>query len=375
MANTKTRFLTALRQLALLSPGGRMSLPEVFALLRGLVGCDTLNMFWHDAHCKVVDLTPGGPLSMAVMADYMENFAPYDELQRMAGGLPSQVYRSGLGAYRCSASPDFDYHALQRSELYNRILRPTGYGWGAGVLCRHPDGTPMGGVGLGRELGSADFGTEGIRCLAQAQPWIEHLLRRQPDPSQGGFFAPDATAALAVLDAQGKILFSSAGALSLLHQAADTAHSGPSLRRSVQGDVDHLLRRIARPLTAALNGVTVPPPTLTIANRWGRFQLRAYALSAFETGVPMQITLHVERHVPLSLRLFRSPRFLALSSREREVCLHIVAGRSHTEIGREMAIKPSTAIYFTRQAYMKLGITRQAELLPALLNEAQTAVG
>jgi hypothetical protein len=60
---------------------------------------------------------------------------------------------------------------------------------------------------------------------------------------------------------------------------------------------------------------------------------------------------------------------------KREICLHVLAGRSHSEIAREMAIKPSTVIYFTRQLYLKLGITRQAELLPALLSEMPSPTG
>ncbi|HLF98301.1 MAG TPA: helix-turn-helix transcriptional regulator [Methylococcaceae bacterium] len=375
MAHRKTHVLTALRQLALLSPGGCMALPEAFALLRGLVGCDTLNMFWHDARCNLVDFTPGAPISMTVLADYVENFAPHEEPMRLAGMATRQTFQSGQLTYCCSESADFDHRALKKSEFYNRVLKLTGYGWVAGVICRHPDGTPLGGIGLGRELHRDDFGEQEIRYLAQAQPWIEHLLRRQAEPRQAELYTADGAAASALLDAQGKILFSSPGALSLLHLAADTAHSGPPLRRSAQGDVDHLLRRIARPLAAALNGLAALPPALTISNRWGRFHLRAYAMSAFEAGTPMQISLHIERQVPPSLRVFGSPRFLALSPREREVCLHVLAGRSHSEIAREMAIKPSTVIYFTRQLYLKLGITRQAELLPALLSETPSPIG
>jgi hypothetical protein len=94
------------------------------------------------------------------------------------------------------------------------------------------------------------------------------------------------------------------------------------MQQTVQGDVSVLLRRFSNSIAAAMNTLSALPPSLVVNNRWGRFHLLAYVLNPFERGLPMQISLHVERLVPLSLALFHLPNFLNLSPREREVCLH-----------------------------------------------------
>lgn len=352
-----------------------MALPEVFRLMRELVGGEFMAMYWHDANHNVVDFTPSGPMDMPVLMDFLENFAPHEELQRSAGMLPRTCYQAGLNVYHTTRSQDFDYHSLKKSEFYNRILKAIGFGRSAGVLCRRSDGTPLGGIGIGRPLDAADFGKRDLSHLNHAQHWIEHLLHRDFKPPVGELHVADGTTGLLILDAKGRVLSSSPGALELLYQAADASYTQESLRRNLQGDVDYILRRIAFPVAAAANGLPTLPPSLNLNNRWGRFQLRAYALNAHETGVPFQTSLYVEKQLPVTLRVFQAPRFLALSPRQREVALHILAGRSYTEIAAEMGVKPSTVTYFTRQLYMKLHISRQSELLPALLDEVEPATG
>lgn len=373
MPKSSANTITMLRQLAVLSPGGRMALPEVFRLMGDLVSSEFMAMYWHDANHNVVDFTPSGPIELSVLMDFLENFAPYEELQRAAGMLPRECYQAGLNIYHSTRSRDFDYHALKKSEFYNRILKSIGFGQSSGVLCRRSDGTPLGGIGIGRPLDGRGFSKQDLLHLSHAQHWIEHLLHRDFKPAVGELHVADGTTGLLILDAAGKALSTSPGALELLYQAADASYTTDGLRRNLQGDVAHILRRIAFPVAAAANGLPALPPALSLNNRWGRFQLRAYAMNAFETGVPLQISLYIEKQVPVTLRLFQAPRFLALSPRQREVALHILDGRSYTEIAGQMGVKPSTVTYFTRQLYMKLHISRQSELLPALLEEMEPA--
>ncbi len=365
------KVLVAIRQLALLSSGGYMALPEMLALMRGLVGCDGINMFWTDAEGRVTDFSPSEPMQVGLAIDYVENFAAHEARQRVAGMLPRPYFQAGQLTYRSSASEHFDRRGLERSDIYNRILKRIGFGWGAGALCRRPDGVALGGLGVGRELRARDFSGRDVACLNEAQPWIEHLLRRNAEPAAREPYLADAATATLVLDVHGGILSASSGALLLLHQAADVPLRGGGDRK---GEMSRLLRHFARTTDAVLHGRPASPPAMTIGNRWGRFHLRAYPLHAFETGSPMHVSLHIERQVPYSIGLFRSPRFLALSAREREVALHILAGRSHVESAAAMGVKPSTAIYFTRQLYAKLDISRQTDLLPTLLRAPDAAL-
>ncbi len=359
--------LLALRQLALTAPAATAALPEVFALLRGMVGCETISIYWHDAGFNITNIVHAESAPLAVQADFIENFAPHEELQRVAGMLPRAVYQTGEGTYRSSASPHFDVQALKHSEFYNRILRPIGNGWGAGLLCRGQDGGPLGGIGMGRALHARDFNAREMQSLREAQPWVQHLLRRDAISPDDGAFVSSGESASLLLDATGKLLSASAGGLDLLHLAAGTTLTGALLRKSAQGDVQSLLRSFVQPLLRLPQEPLAAPPSRTLHNAWGRFCLRAYVLHGADGGAQPQISLHIERQVPLALRLFRAPRFLELSPRERETCLHLLAGRSHTGVAQAMGVKPATAIYFTRQIYQKMEIQRQAELLPALL--------
>jgi DNA-binding CsgD family transcriptional regulator len=56
------------------------------------------------------------------------------------------------------------------------------------------------------------------------------------------------------------------------------------------------------------------------------------------------------------------PPLAALSPREREVCLGILAGRKTEAIAGEMGVAPSSVVTFRRRAYAKLGITSRSAL-------------
>ncbi|WP_212524503.1 helix-turn-helix transcriptional regulator [Actibacterium sp. MT2.3-13A] len=56
------------------------------------------------------------------------------------------------------------------------------------------------------------------------------------------------------------------------------------------------------------------------------------------------------------------PPLAALSSREREVCLGILAGKKTEAIAGEMGVAPSSVVTFRRRAYAKLGISSRGAL-------------
>jgi len=365
------KHLIALRQLALTAPGGRMSLNEAVGLLQHIVPTDNSAIFWMNKQSDVIDIHQNLDLPLAVVQDYLQNFmhttGPNGE--EASGFTIRQVvadnHRVWVGNQLC------DYKQYVRSEFYNRIASPTHLARISAVPLKHADGTPQAVIVFGRLLDAPDFNPAEIDCLKQAQPWLEHLGRKDYIAATDTSYFNGEESASILIDADGKVLSTSPFALILLHQAADTPLAHKPLKQTVQGDVSVLLRRLSSSVTNAMNSQFALPPSLTINNRWGRFLLHAYVLNAFETGTPMQISLHIERKVPLSLSLFRSPRFLELTPREREVCLHSLAGLEYKEIAREMGIKPSTVIYFTRQLYRRLNIYKQSELLPALMQEAE----
>jgi DNA-binding CsgD family transcriptional regulator len=306
-----------------------------------------------------------------IVQDYLENFQHVlgQDGEEAAGFTMTQAHATGQRVV--DGTPRRNHAAFMRCAFYNRVLKFMHGGWVAALPLRHADSSPLASVNVGRALSTVPFSHPELALLEQVQPWLEHLARKEGKQAGDAAFIGNGGSASLLIDAQGKVLSASAFALTLLHQAADTPVADRiPLQQTVQGDVSILLRRFSGSIANAMNALSALPPSLVVNNRWGRFHLLAYILNSFEAGMPMQISLHIERQVPLSLGLFRLPSFLNLSPREREVCLHILAGLSHTEIAREMRIKPSTVIYFTRQLYQRLDIHRQVDLLPALMRAA-----
>lgn len=367
-SSSPKKTLMALRLLALTAAGGRMALIEASRLLRQVVPVDNSMILWQDEQCNIVDVYQIVDVPLFLVQDYLENFmhTTGEDGEEAAGFTLRQLQLSGRRI--ANGSDTRDHHKFLNAPFYHRFIKQMAGFWAAGMPLRTIDGKPIAVANFGRALNGSDFNQKELAFLEQAQPWMEHLARKEGKVGTDAACIGDGESASLLIDAHGKVLSASAFALTLLHQAADTPMSDRvSLQQTVQGDVSVLLRRFSSSIAAAMNALSVLPPSLVINNRWGRFHLLAYVLNPFERGLPLQISLHVERQVPLSLGLFRLPNFLNLSSREREVCLHILAGLGRTEIAQEMHVKPSTIIYFTRQLYQRLDINRQSELLPALM--------
>lgn len=365
MARPQSKSLSALRQLALVAYGGEVSARTAIELLTQDVGVDGASLLWLDKQSEMVNATFCTPVPPSVVLDYQDYFVSRPHLE-MASGISAKLAQQS-GARVCTTRGRRNERDFIRSEFYNRIARPSGYGHYAALPIRNADGVPLACLHLGRELRRSDFSDAEIRSLEQAHSWIEHLLQRKDVPETDTAWGVSGESASLILSGKGKILSASPGALWLVHQAADSSFSGTLWKRSAQGDVANLLVRIVKPAVAALHDFRALPPTLSVRNRWGKFHLRSYVMSAMVPGEPVQISLHVERHVPASLRLFKNPQFLALTAREREAVLLILSGHTHTEMAAKLGVKPSTAIYYIRQIYLKLGITRQTELLHKLM--------
>lgn len=369
MAAKPAKTLSALRQLACLGLPGKTILPEAIELLRALVGFDTHGVFHVDGQCRITDAYIPPDVPAFVLLDYVENFHNRPDGEGTVGPTMTQALNGGLRTVH--ASRFIERQAFVKTDFWNRIMRPAGMGWRMRVPLR--EGTrPLANLDLGRCISVRDFSASDTRLLEQVHPWLCHALAHDGAATPDGAepFLPTGDSGTAVLDAGGRVVAASAGAVALLHQAAGVPLVQHNPRVALQEDAQTLLRRLAQAVGASLAGKPTLPPAGVVRNAHGTFHLRAYALDASAPGTPMQVSLHIERRAPLSLRLFRSPRFLALSARERDVCLGVLAGRSHTEIARRLGIKPSSVIHHTRSLYLRLSIGGRKELLPALLGES-----
>lgn len=113
--------------------------------------------------------------------------------------------------------------------------------------------------------------------------------------------------------------------------------------------------------------------SVLIAGQSRRMILNVYRHSQDRETAPHEALLFMGR---LALLHFESADvakyplpLAALSEREREVCLGVLAGKKSEAIAGEIGVAPSTVTTYRRRAYEKLGISSRAALFAICRNE------
>lgn len=360
-------LLAALRQLSCQGLPDKMALPESLGLLRQMVGFDMEVGIHVDDRCRLVDAHVPPQVALADLREYAAHFyARSTEKSQAVGWTTQQVMASGLAVVQ--GSQIVSRQALACSELYNRVLRRYDMGWILQVPLR--DGPrPLACLVLTRPFTQHDYRERELHLIRQAQPWLCHALARVAiHDAEHQQPAPEAVeAGLLVIDGAGRLVHSSDGALRLLHLAAGEPLTEHSLTHAARGQVDALWRRLTAAVFAVAAGHGTVLPAGGVRNAHGYFRWRAYALEAHAPGMPTHMALHVERRLPLAAQLFRAPRFLALSARERDVALALAHGRSREETANALGVSPSSVVSYVRSLYRKLGVSQAKDVAGALL--------
>lgn len=360
---TPARALAAIRQLACLGLPDKSVMPEMIALLLKLVNFETYGLFHTAQNCEVIDALVHPDIPMAILQDCGDNFQNRSDGDGVTGLTLAQRMR-----HRDIVQPGPNPRVLMHTEFYQRILRPVEMGWMATLplrngqeylaffVCSRPHALP-------------NFSPCELRLLGAAHPWLCHALARKAGLADNAdeLTLPAAESALLMLSESGKILSASAGGLYLLYRSAAVPLASPHSIDAMPVNVQLLLARIAQRLARSLHGKTTQPPATIVRNEYGIFHLRAYACEAFTADAPLQMSLHIERHVPIRQRLFSAPVFLSLSARERDVALGMLSGQTQQKIAQNLGIKASSVIHHTSLLYQRMNIQTQKELLAGLL--------
>jgi DNA-binding CsgD family transcriptional regulator len=75
----------------------------------------------------------------------------------------------------------------------------------------------------------------------------------------------------------------------------------------------------------------------------------------------------IERRVPRLLATFRRVERLALTSREKELCLLLARNPARQDLADEMGVGANTVITHLRNIYGKLGVRSRAALIETIL--------
>lgn len=103
-------------------------------------------------------------------------------------------------------------------------------------------------------------------------------------------------------------------------------------------------------------------------NAWGgEFVFRAYPLSTRYEPDNL-IAVVIERHESMPITLRRTLRTLPVTARQREVCLLLSYGYTHTRTGQRMQVSKHTATDYVRKIYDKLDVRSQDQLMKKLMN-------
>ena len=253
-------------------------------------------------------------------------------------------------------------------DFYNLVWRPCHHHHTLQCLIPQSNGF-MGTLLLARPRSAPGFSSADKAMLLRLTPYLEHGMQATPqaeaDPAGSG------ESGMFVMDAQGKLVFSSGKATELLMLAKRPAYPvGTSARVFGEIEIPPALLRLCRNLEGIFRGKDAEPPMLVHDNARGRFVFRAQWLDPVMGEAQGLIGVTVEHREPAALRLLRCIGELPLSPGQMEVCLLLAQSHSHESIGQRLNIKLSTVKDHTRKIYDKLGIRQREELLGRLAGEA-----
>lgn len=279
--------------------------------------------------------------------------------------------------------------AFKRSEFYEVMCRPAGvdHGWDGFIQV---GGQVRAALALWRPAGMPPVSTTEAGQLEALFPHLSRLLAAEvPADAQGaptpvglpaGRLLPSDERALAVVDAQGRIVHACAQARRMLWYLAH-----PDFRQgaaAVGGPDSHAaVTEVSRRLTALLRHEPAPVPALELRNQWGAFAVHGFLLGGpANAGEPAGASatgplfgLQLGRRLPAEVLAVRRMAELPLSFKQKELCLCLVRGLRPPQIEAELGIKPTTQKDYLARIYAKLQIGTREALLDRLLHPPRVA--
>lgn len=352
--------MASVQRLAALGLPDRLAFPEFVNALSEIAAFETAAMLWLDPDHRPIDTYVTVDQAPELVTRYATRWFNADEATYYPCQMDMQRSPS-LSVIRVSDyTPDFG-----ETELYDEVYSGAGHHWIAGLALR--DGQrPIGNLGLGRPREAPDFSDQEMRLLWLVRPYIEQALGRPHDPSTWPADDLEDDTAILIVAADGRVQHASAGAWRLLHGAAGVPADLPLLRDRVYDWARPLLQGLAGRVGDALWGAGAEPARLDTVTAYGRFRLRAYAMDPHNDDPGRPLVVHIERRLPLGLKMIRSPRFRGLTPREQDVARMLSTGLSYPLIGERLGMGASTVVTHVRKLGQKLGVGSREEIVSAL---------
>ncbi len=352
-----------IRQLCCLGLPPEQLMPALLKAIRQLVGAESAGFFWVDAEGEMTSLYAERLLPAPVMKLYFERY--YDSGESSFKRAFTERVRSGEPVIAVSSSA-----RQEQTPFYNEVIRHLDAHHILYGIVRE-QGQAIGQLSLYRPKSAAPFSAGQRAELAAIMRYVAHgVSQRRARVVEAGEYVDTAEDAIFMIGTDGEIRELSAAAQKLLVLATQ-GKIGPDLMLSdVRESARPAMRDLADRLRAALAGGDVDPPDLVVDNAWGRFVLRAYALSDGPLADDARIAVRISRQEPMLLRFVDALGGLALSPQQREIAAGLAKGLSNQELAETLGVSANTIAYHIKQLFQRLDTHDRQQMIGKVLGKA-----
>lgn len=360
-SQTPAQLRVHIRQLCCLGLPGEQLMPPLLKAVRELVGAESAAFFWVDAQGEMTKLYSEKSLPEPVMKMYFERY--YDSGE--SAFRRAFVERASRQESVMAVSPSEE---AQRTPYYNDIMRQLDAHHVLYGIVRE-QGRAIGQLSLYRSKRAQPFSGAQQQELASIIHYLSHgVSRRAAAVSAEGAFLDAADDAVFLMRADGGVSELSLAAQKLLSLATQD-HIGPD---AVTAGIAEAARPVLRVLADQLRHGAAGgggPPVHVVDNTWGRFVLRAYAVSdaPLEGDAPIAVRIH--RQEPMLLRFVGALGGLGLSPQQREIAAGLARGASNQELSEALGVSVNTVAYHIKQLFQRLDTHDRQEMIDKVLGK------
>ncbi len=347
-AASKQSSRVTLRQLCNLGLPAPVLLPSLLPAIRALIPSTHAAFFYCDASGNMVNMYAERMLPPEAMARY------YERHYRADSSAFSEAYLKLV-----AASDPVSFRTIgateKGSEYYREVLSLLGVEHVMYGIVRSPANgrDALGQLSLYREAGSPPFSAAEAEALRDVLHYLGRALVASPYVQVTTTAEQTAEEAMAVLGADGELLFADDAWMRLARMARGEPIS-PGQARDEPRALRSFVQGVVTTARAAKNSLHV------VKSPWGQFAFRHHELAGVSGD--KATALVVSRLATESVRMTEGAARLDLSSQQREVALMIALGHTNAEMAEKLGVSVNTAGYHVKQVFAKLGVHDRADV-------------
>lgn len=359
---TPAQLRVHIRQLCCLGLPGEQLMPPLLKAVRELVGADSAAFFWVDAQGEMTKLYSEKTLPEPVMKVYFERY--YDSGE--SAFRRAFIERASRPEPVMAVTPSEE---AERSPYYNDIMRQLGAHHVLYGIVRE-QGQAIGQLSLYRSKRARPYSVAQQQELASIIHYIARGVSRRAAAVAGDVaFLDAADDAVFLMRADGGVSQLSLAAQKLLSLATQ-GHIGPdAVSAGIAEAARPVLRALADQLRGAVAGGDAGAPVHIVDNTWGRFVLRAYAVSDAPLEGDAPIAVRIQRQEPMLLRFVGALGGLGLSPQQREIAAGLARGASNQELAEALGVSVNTIAYHIKQLFQRLDTHDRQEMIGKVLGK------